>query len=51
MFKAIVTCIFTEEDPANDNAGSYLQKIENENLVQIYFVNLYQTWAIRWQHI
>lgn len=25
-FKAIVTCTFTEKDPANDNAGSYLQK-------------------------
>lgn len=43
MFKAIVTCTFTKEDPANDNAGSYLLKIENENLVQIHFFNHYHT--------
>ena len=41
-FKANITRTFIEEDTASHNAGSYLQRLENELLVQIHIVHLDQ---------
>lgn len=40
--KANIKCTFIEEDTASHNTGSYLQRLENELLVQIHIVHLEQ---------